>query len=87
MARKKRKYRNEIVEGMIPTFAFAGGAMGASVLGGATQGLMPAGVTNPLTTTGSVMGRFVAPVAAIGAGGIVLKQLNKTQRKLKRRKK
>lgn len=83
---KKRKYRNEIVEGMLPPLILAGGGMGASVLGGATSSMLPAGISSPLTTTGSVMGRFVAPVSVISAGGIVLGQLNKTQKKMKRRK-
>lgn len=84
---EKKKQKNEIVSGMMPTFALAGGAMGASVLGGAFQSHLPAGTTNPLTTTGSTLGRFVGPVAAISAGGIVFKELNKTRKKLKGRNK
>jgi len=57
--------------------------MGASVLGGALQPHLSAGTTNPLTTTGSTLGRFIGPVAVISAGGIVFKELNKTKKKLK----
>ena len=79
----KKKKRNDIIEGMKPGLTLAGGAMGSSLLGGATQDLMPAGMANPLTTTGATFGRFVGPVAVIGAGGVVLKQLKKTEKKLK----
>jgi len=82
---KKRK--NKIIGGMMPAFYLAGGAMGASVSGGALQSHLPAGITNPLTTTGSTLGMFVGPVAAIGAGGIVLRELNKANKKLKGGKK
>jgi len=83
LSKKKKQKNNEIVSDLIPTFTLAGGAMGASVLGGALQPHLSAGTTNPLTTTGSTLGRFIGPVAVISAGGIVFKELNKTKKKLK----
>jgi len=78
-----KKKKNEIVEDLKFPLMFAGGAIGASVLGGAIEPHIPHGMTNPLTTTGRVMGRFTGPVAAISAGGIVFKQFKKTRKKLK----
>lgn len=75
MAHHKRRIRNSIIRDMSPTFLMAGGAMGASILGGALSSHLPAGVSNPLTTTGSTLGKFVGPMAAISSGGIVMKQL------------
>jgi len=85
MAKRKRK-RNEILEGMTPALSMGFGSVGASVLGGAIQSKLPAGAVNPLTKTGSVMGSFVGPVAVIGAGGIVLKKLKKIKMKGGRRR-
>ena len=80
---KKRK-QESYLEDMTPAFAFAGGAVGSSILGGALQSKIPAGVTNPLTTTGKTMGTFVGPVATIGVMGITTKQLKKLESKIKK---
>lgn len=88
MPKKKKKSKgNSIVRGMRTPFIFAGGAMGASLLGGAFQSHIPAGMANPLTQTGATMIHFVAPVTAIGATGVVVKQLKKTQKKFKKKTK
>ena len=79
----KKKKVTGIARDLMPPLVLAGGAIGASVMGGALQSKIPAGMVNPLTTTGSTLGRFVGPVAAISAGGIVMKQLKKTKRKLR----
>ena len=79
----KKKKVTGIAKDLMPSIVLGGGAIGASVMGGAIQSKIPAGMVNPLTTTGSTLGRFVAPVAAISAGGIVLKQLKKVKRKVK----
>ena len=80
---KKRK-QESYLEDMTPTLAFAGGAVGASVLGGAMESKLPAGVTNPLTTTGKTMGTFVGPMATLGAMSITTKQLKRLESKIKK---
>lgn len=84
MARKRR--RNEIIEDFAPAFGIAGGAIGSSILGSAFSSKIPAGVSNPLTTTGTTLGAFVAPIAVIGVAGTVTRQLRRVQRKVKRRR-
>jgi len=84
---KKKKKEKGIIEDMTPTFKLASGAMGSSLLGGTFESKLPAGVTNPLTTTGTTMGKFVAPMAMISASGMVMKQMKKTEKKLKGGKK
>ena len=80
---RRRIVRNGIVSNLAPSFIVGGGAIGASILGGSLQSRIPAGVSNPLLTTGTTLGGFVAPIAVIGAGGVILKQLNRTKRKIK----
>jgi hypothetical protein len=74
--------RNEIVEDFTPAFTMAGGSLGASILGGSLDSALPVGTTNPLTTTGSTLGRFTGPVATIGVLGITTKQFKKIENKL-----
>ena len=69
--------RIDIANGLVPPLAFAGVGIGASVLGGALDSRIPAGMTNPLTATGSTFAAFTPAVATIGAGGIVLNQFRK----------
>ena len=84
---KRKKKEDSILEDMTPALTFAGGAMGASILGGAMESYLPAGMTNPLTTTGRTMGTFVGPMATIGVMGITTKQLKKLESKIKKVKK
>jgi len=80
---KKKKRKNEVLESFSPAFGLAGVSLGSSVLGGAMQSHLPAGMTNPLTTTGRVTGTFVGPMVTLGAFGFVTKQLKKTEKKMK----
>ena len=85
MARKKRK--NEILEEMKPAFGLAGVSIGSSILGGALQPHLPAGVTNPLTATGTATSKFVAPMAVLGVGSYTFKKLKKLEKKVNKKKK
>ena len=82
-----KKKKNEILEDLGPTFTLAGGSLGASVLGGAFNTLLPAVTPNPLTTTGRVTSTFVAPLATLGAMSFVTRKLKKIEKKLKGGKK
>ena len=79
----KKQNPSSIAEDLIPSLSFAGAGVGASVLGGSLQSHIPAGISNPLTTTGSTIGRFTGPVATIGAMSITTKQLRKLEGKMK----
>jgi len=74
-----RRKKNEIVEGLVPPLTLGVGGVGASILGGSVASKLPAGTTNPLTTTGSTLGRFVGPVATISVLGVTTKQLKKVK--------
>lgn len=87
MAKRKRRKQLGLTEDFFPPLVFAGGAAGLSVLGGAVQPIIPTGVTNPLTSAGSTLGRFVGPVSVITGAGIVLKQVGKIKKKVKKRRK
>lgn len=78
-----KKKKNEIVEDILPPLTFGFGAGGASVLGGTLDSHLPTGVTNPLTTSGTTLGKFVAPVSTISASNIVFKQMKKLEEKIK----
>lgn len=82
---KKKKVKNEIVEGFKPAFTLGAGAMGASMLGQSFQDKLPTGIVNPLTASGSVFAKFTGPVATISAAGITMKQLKKLEKKQKKR--
>ena len=79
--------KNEVLKEFEPALGFAGASIGSSVLGGAFQSKLPAGVSNPLITTGSTIGTFVGPVVALGAFSFVTKKLKKVEKKIKRRQK
>ena len=83
MAKKKRI--TGIAKDMIIPFGLAGGAIGSSIVGGALQSKVPAGMKNPVTAAGSTMGKFVGPSTAIASAGIVMKQMNNLNKKIKRR--
>ena len=80
---KKKQNHSSIAEDLIPSLSFAGAGIGASILGGSLQSHIPAGMSNPLTTTGSVMGRFMGPVATLGAMNVVTKQLKRLEGRMK----
>ena len=82
MTSKKQK-TSSIAEDLIPSLSFAGAGIGASVLGGSLQSHIPAGMSNPLTTTGSTIGKFTGPVVGIGAMSVVTKQLKRLEGRLK----
>jgi len=84
MVKKKRK--NELLEEMKPAFGFAGASIGSSLLGGALQPHLPAGITNPLTVVGTTTSKFVSPMAVLGAGSYTLKKLKKLQKKVNKKK-
>lgn len=84
MVKKEKGFLEDFGSAITPPLVLGGGAIGASLLGSSLQNKLPAGTTNPLTTTGTTLGNFVAPVAVIGAGGLTLKQLDKTRRRLER---
>ena len=81
MARKKR-----IPKEFEPALSLAGLSIGSSILGGALQPHVPAGVTNPLTATGRVAGRFVSPLAVMGVAGFTFKKIKKLEKKIKKRR-
>jgi len=82
---KKKKKQNKFLKEMKPAFSLASVSISSSILGGALQSKLPAGITNPLTTTGRVTGTFISPVATLGALSIVKKQMKKISKKAKRR--
>ena len=84
---KKKKKQNKILKEMKPTLSLASMSISSSILGGALQPKLPAGVSNPLTTTGRVTGTFIPPVATLGAFSIVKKQMKKVSKKVKGDKK
>ena len=82
MARKKRK--NGLLKEMKPTLGLAGLSVGSSMLGGALQSHLPAGVANPLTATGTATSKFVAPMAVLGVSSFMFKKLKKLEKKVKK---
>lgn len=86
MARKKRK-RNEFVQALVPPLALGGVAIGSAVLGQGFDKVLPSGFSNPLTTTATTLGMFVAPVAIVSVGALAIKQVQKIQPKKKKRRK
>jgi len=78
MGKKKKSILPEEFE---PAFAMGGIAIGSSMLGSGFDFMLPAGVSNPLTTIGSTTSTFVAPVATIGVAGFTMKQLKKLEKK------
>jgi len=76
--KKKRKKKNDILEAITPTLVLGGAGAGMSVLGGA---LGTAG--GPLASAGGTIGGFAGIAAPIGAGGYVLKQVVKLDKKKK----
>lgn len=87
MVKRKKKRQSTMVDDFLPPIGFATGSVTASVLGGAIQPIIPAGITNPLTTAGSTLGKFTGPVSAVAGAGIVLKQVRKIEKKIKKRRK
>lgn len=88
MARRRRR-RNELVDDLMPALAFGAVGAGVGVLGGAVDPLLPAGVGNPVAATGTTLSRFAPVVTTVVGGKIVLKQIGKigkTVRKGKRRR-
>ena len=77
--------KNEILKEFKPGLELAGLSIGSSILGGALQPHIPAGMINPLTETGRVTGTFVRPVVALGAMGFTLKKLKSLEKKVKRK--
>jgi len=82
-----KKKKNEIIKSLEPSFIFAGGAIGSSILGGALQSKLPAGISNPLTTTGLTMSKFVGPIAILGVTDFTMKKFKKLEKKMKKTKK
>ena len=70
---------NEFLEDFKPTFGLAGLGIGSSILGGTLQPHLPAGVTNPLTQTGSTISGFIPLTASLGGFSIVTKQFKKLE--------
>lgn len=83
MARRKR---NEFTDALLPPITLGVGATTTSIVGGGFDPFIPAGMTNPITTTGSTLGDFVGPVSVISAGGLALKQVQKLEKKTRRRR-
>lgn len=73
----KKKKKNDILEGMTPSFGLGGVSLGSSLLGGAFESKLPSGVKNPLTTIGSTTSKFVSPMATLGVFNTVTKQMKK----------
>lgn len=81
----KRK-KNEVLQEMKPTLSLAGLSIGSSVLGGTLQPHIPSEITNPLTKTGEVTGKFVAPMATLGVASFMFKKMKKLEKKVKIKK-
>jgi hypothetical protein len=77
--KRKRKKKNDILEAITPTLVLGGIGAGMGALGGAfgTAGA-------PLASAGGTIGGFARIAAPIGAGGYVLKQVVKLDRKKKK---
>ena len=72
---------------MKPTLKLASVSIGSSILGRATQPKIPAGIANPLTTTGRVTGRFIPLTATMGGMSFTTKKLKTLEKKMKGGKK
>jgi len=80
---KKKYLDNDIVKGMALPIGYSLGTGMTLAMGSSFDKFIPAGITNPITKTGSVMADFSGPITTISAGGIIFNQLGKTQKKLK----
>ena len=85
--KKRKKSQKRYFRDFAPAITLAGGALGASVVGEALGPHLPAGSTNPLTTTSTAMTSFVGPAVAIGAMSVTMRQLKKFKPKSKYKKK
>lgn len=80
-----KKKKNEILKEFKPALELSGLSIGSSIMGGALQPHVSAGMVNPLTQMGSTTGKFVSPVATLGAMSFTLKKLNKLEKKIKKK--
>ncbi len=73
----KKKKNNDALEAFKPAIGVGVIGIGSFLIGGALQGQLPAGVSNPLTAIGTSATRFAGPLGTIGGTGLIIKQLRK----------
>ena len=80
-----KRRRNDLLDDFAVPLTFAGLGVGTSVIGGVIDPIIPAGITNPVTSVGSTLGNFTGPVSVIAGGAIVFKQFKGIEEELNRK--
>ena len=83
MTKQKKKKQGSIMGDFTPAFGMGMTSMGLGVVGGKLQPHLPAGMTNPMTSMGSTMVKFVPVTTALGGVSTTTKQLKKLIKSMK----
>ncbi len=86
MVRRKKRRVPRIVRDIFIPIRFGTGAVLTGAFGTATQPLLPAGTTNPLTSISTSATRFAGPLTTIVGTGILVRQIRRLEPRKRKRK-